>query len=697
MRRPRTVLLSSLGLCGLLLVSATMSCCSVKPSYRSATGPVGTQAQGMAAVPGAMPSIDEELWVIQLPEERVGRSGDDETPGSGALVTTLPGEKRQVPVPLERTDVRAQVAGRVASTTVSQTFHNPFSEKIEAVYVFPLPENAGVNEFVMTVGERRIRGIIRDREEAQRIYWEARAQGHTASLMTQERPNIFTQRVANIEPGKRIGVEIRYFHTTPWRDGAFEYVFPMVVGPRFNPPATAAAGDGIGAAARGATGSSGQRTEVAYLGPNERSGHDVSIEVTLDAGVRIEDVRSRSHAIAVRRDSASTAQVRLENERAIPNKDFVLRWRVGDRGVESGVLTWVDPRTSQGYFSMLIVPPDSLRSGERRPMEYVFVLDCSGSMNGKPIAQAKGAVIEALGMLDDRDSFQIIRFSDSASSFASGPVPATRKNVERGRSYVRSLGGGGGTMMIEGIRAALDYPQEEGRTRVVCFMTDGYIGNEAQILGEMRHRMNGARVFSFGVGQSTNRYLLNRMAKLGNGAVAYLSLDDDAGEAMERFVERACRPALADVSVDYGGLAVSDVFPRELRDLYVGCPISIAGRFDPARSDLRATPRVLGRVDGRSVEYSASVTRVTDGSGLATVWARTKIADLMDESTYADVSNLSSRVRGLALEYGLLSAFTAFVAVDSTRVTEGSHGTTVNVPVHVPEGTRYETTVPTGG
>jgi len=296
-------------------------------------------------------------------------------------------DHKQVPIPLKHTDVQASISGYIATVKVLQQFHNPYDHKIEAVYVFPLPENAAVNEFVMTIGERRIRGVIREREEAEEIYAEARRQGHIAALLTQERPNIFTQSVANIEAGKAIDVTIHYFHTLAYTDGWYEFVFPMVVGPRFNPPGST---HGIGAAARDAAGVSGQKTEVTYLAPDERSGHDIALSVEIDAGVEIPETLCRSHEVAVRKISPDHVMIKLNPRDSIPNKDFVLRYRVAGEGIQSSLLTHRDKRG--GFFTLMVYPPVELKSLPRHPLELVFVLDCSGSMKGEPIAQAKAAV-----------------------------------------------------------------------------------------------------------------------------------------------------------------------------------------------------------------------------------------------------------------------------------------------------------------
>ncbi|MBS3763922.1 MAG: VWA domain-containing protein [Planctomycetes bacterium] len=634
------------------------------------------------------PQTSDELWVISRPEGQSDvRPGEDE-PGSGALLADVPGQTKEVPVPLKHTDVKAGISAYIASVTVTQQFHNPFDEKIEAKYVFPLPQNSAVNEFIMVIGDRRIRGIIREREEAEKIYHEARARGHVASLLTQERPNIFTQKVANIEPGKEIDVEIKYFNTLTYKDGWYEFVFPMVVGPRFNPPGST---DGVGAVARGAHGISGQDTEVQHLKPDERNGHDISLSVEVDAGVSIEEMESKSHAVRVRKVSASKATVSLSPLDTIPNKDFVLRYRVAGERVKSALLTHRDKRG--GFFTLMLYPPAQLRSLERHPMEMVFVLDCSGSMKGEPISQAKDAVKHALKKMGKNDTFQIIRFSNDSSQFGRNPVKASRQNVQKALRYVKNLHGGGGTMMIEGIKAALDFPHDERRLRTVAFLTDGYIGNEKDILAAVKQKVGSSRIFSFGVGSSPNRYLLNRMAKLGRGAVAYLGLHDSGADVMNKFFRHISHPALTDVKIDWGEMEVSEVYPREARDLFVGRPIVLTGRF---RGIGRTRITVRGRAGGRDQQLAIRAdlnSREATHRGLAEVWARAKIADLYDQATYDSDPELPTRIKNVALNYGLMSQYTSFVAVDSLSQTAGDHGTTVAVPVPVPEGVKYETTV----
>jgi len=705
-----------------------------------ARGPIAGHRSGEAAqdglaavIPGqTTPAREEELWVIARGEPATPAAADDEVPGAGALMARVTdGEKiSTVPVPLKHTDVKASIAGYVASVEVTQQFHNPFNSKIEAVYVFPLPHNAAINEFVMTIGERKIRGIIRERVEAEKIYQAARQQGYAASLLTQERPNIFTQAVANIEPGKQIDISIRYFHTLAYVDGWYEWHFPMVVGPRFNPPVQLVMNDappgggasvpldqsGIGAAPRGVQGASGQKVEVQYLKPSERSGHDISLNVSLAAGGIVEELLCPSHKVNTAINDAKASPlnagqnvvhpagshradpnlqrwaVRLDASNSIPNKDFVLRYRVAGEKTKSALLTSRDEKG--GYFTLMLYPPKSLEHLPRKPLELVFVIDVSGSMSGKPLEQANSAVRSALKMMRTDDTFQIIKFASEAQLMSERPLPASPQNVRRGLAYLEQRTSGGGTMMMEGIDKALRAPADPTRLRFVCFLTDGFIGNEAEILGAIHGKLGSSRIFSFGVGSSVNRYLLDHMAKMGRGAAAYLSLDEKAEPVMEAFFKRISHPALTDIAIDWGGMKVSEVYPASVPDLFVGRPVVLTGKFEGSG---KATVRVKGRAGDEATETPLAVDlddSANKHAALRPIWARMKISELADRACWQTVGDLAGQIKGLALEHGLMSAYTAFVAVDATRRTDGSFGTTVAVPVPTPEGVQYETTVP---
>lgn len=649
-------------------------------------------AEPGAAFSGADPS--DEIWVIQTAAKRADVETDDDSPGSGTMLALMSSpherasEPKEIPLPLQHTDVHATISGYIGTVDVEQQFQNPYDEKIEAVYLFPLQEKAAVSEFVMTIGERKIRGILREKEEARQIYEDARAQGYRASLLVQHRPNVFEQKVANIEPGKRIDVNIRYFHTLAYEDGWYSFVFPTVVGPRYNPVGSS---DPVAALPREHAAEPARGTAVRYLRPRERSAHDVSIAVDVDAGVAIEQLAS-THEITMSRDGANRAHVELASRATMPNRDFVLKFRVAGDKIKSSLLTYTDPETKQGYFTLMMYPPADLAALKRRPVEMVFVVDVSGSMSGRPLEQATEAVRMALDRLEPGDTFQILSFAADVQAMAERPLLATRENLALGWRYLHSMQAGGGTEMLKGITAALRAPHDAERTRYVAFLTDGYIGNEVQILSEVHASLGDARIFSFGVGTAVNRFLLDGLAAEGRGAAAYLGLDASAEQVMAFYFDRVSHPALTDVAIDWHGVTVSDVFPAKLPDLFVGRPVVVTGKFSGTPDGVT----VRGMAGRDAVAFTLGAESGTRPEpALRNIWARLKIDDLARRQAWAPESNgeLASSIRATALEYGLMSAYTSFVAVDARERTAGNRGTTVHQAVPVPAGVRYETVV----
>lgn len=600
--------------------------------------------------------------------------------------------------PLKHTDVKAEVSGSLARVTVTQEFHNPFQDKIEAVYVFPLPQSAAVDDMTMTVGDRVIKGKIKRREEARAIYEAARDAGHTASLLDQERPNIFTQSVTNIAPGAEVKITISYVEFLKYEDGTYEFVFPMVVGPRYIPgqpiaeQAVQSRTKGGGWAPDTSQVPDASRITPQVAPKNTRAGHDIAIEVKLDTGVPIDDLKSTLHEVDVARPDNHRAVVWLKDQATIPNKDFILKFDVAGRKVSDAVLTH---RGAQGgFFSMMLQPPERVAAADVMPKELVFVLDTSGSMEGFPIEKAKETMKLALDSLYPEDTFNLITFSGDTHILFPQPVPATRENLQRAQVFLASRQGSGGTEMMKAIRAALDPSDAQDHVRIVCFMTDGYVGNDMEIISEIQKHPN-ARVFAFGIGSSVNRFLLDKMAEHGRGEVEYVTLQDDGSAAARRFHERVRNPLLTDIEIDWSGLPVADVYPKRLPDLFSVKPLILTGRYTAAG---RGVIRLRGKMAGQNFVKEIPVElpeSQPDHDVLATMWARTRIDDLMSQD-YGGIQNgnpqadVREAITQLGLEYRLMTQFTSFVAVEEMTVTDGGQPRRIDVPVEMPEGVSRE-------
>jgi Ca-activated chloride channel homolog len=609
----------------------------------------------------------------------------------GVLQIVDPSGKTKALCPLKHTEVKATISGFLSRVVVTQEFENPLKEKIEAVYTFPLPQNAAVDDMTMIVGERTVRGKILRREEAQAVYEAAKSNGQTASLLDQERPNIFTQSVANILPGENIKITISYVETLKYDNGTYEFVFPMVVGPRYIP------GSATGAQGKGFAPDTDRVPDASRVTPQPapegmRSGHDVSLEVTLDAGVPIDALDSKTHEVTIERPDPHSAVVRLKDEATIPNKDFVLRYDVAGRKIEDALLTHATDKG--GFFTLILQPTDRVTAEDVTPKELVFVLDTSGSMSGFPIEKAKETMKLALDNLYPNDTFNLITFSGDEHILFPEPVPATKENLARAQAFLESRNGSGGTEMMKAIKASMDPSDSQDHVRIVVFMTDGYVGNDMEILGEVQKHPK-ARVFAFGIGSSVNRFLLDGMAKYGRGEVEYLGLNDDGSAAARRMYERVRSPLLTDISIDWNGLPVADVYPKTVPDLFSAKPVILSGRYTGSG---RGTIRLKGRMAGHDfvreipVDFSSS----QQHDVLATLWARTRIDDLMSQDfkgaqqgTMSD--DVKQSITQLGLDYRLMTQFTSFVAVEEMIVTDGGQPRRIDVPVEVPEGVNRAT------
>ncbi|GAB4295417.1 MAG: hypothetical protein Kow0090_10340 [Myxococcota bacterium] len=644
--------------------------------------------KGVGGVFKIAPLLSAILLVLSLSAKEAAKK-DIVTSGFRVLSIgrSSPVEK-ELELPLKHTSVSAEIAGFVSSVTVTQHFQNPHDEPIEAVYVFPLPQNGAVDDMTMIIGERRIKGVIKKREEALQIYEQAKSQDKTASLLEQERPNIFTQSVANILPGDDIKIEIHYFAPLKYDKGIYEFVFPMVVGPRYIP------GSPIGASGGGFAPDTdfvpdASRITPVVMPPGTRSGHDIALTVKLDAGVPVKNIEVVSHKADINKLSDSRATVALHPSESIPNKDFILRYKVAGEKPEMALLTHAGEKG--GFFILMIQPKANVEPREATPKEMVFVVDNSGSMSGDPIAKAKALVHKMLRGMNPDDTFQIIKFSERASGLSPVPLPNTPENVKEGHRFIDRMSGMGGTEMIEGIKASLDFPPDPKRMRIVFFLTDGYIGNDTQIIGEVEKRLGDARLFSFGVGTSVNRYLLERMAEVGRGEVQYARPDEDTKDKVEQFYERINNPYLTDIEIDWNGLSVEEVLPAKIPDLFSSQPLIVYGRYKRGGA---ADITLNGKIAGERFSQRLNVVlpeRNEENLALAPIWAREKIKKLMMTMLRGENTETADEVTRLSLDFKLISQYTAFVAVEEKVRTEpGGVVKKVFVPVELPESVSYE-------
>lgn len=545
-------------------------------------------------------------------------------------------------LPLEHTEVAIRVDGYLADATVTQRFHNTSTTNVEAVYLFPLPSHAAVTAMEITVGNRHIVGALHEREKAKRIYEAARAQGKLAALLTEEKPNLFTQQLANLDAGATVEVTLHYVEQLEYRDGGYELMFPMTVAPR----------PGVATAA------------------TARPVNDLSLNVFLDAAVPVQRVSSPSHRVAI-----DGKRISITGE--VPNKDFVLRYDVAGKDVAWGALSYRDG--GDGAFLLMAQPPKVAPAVT--PREVIFALDTSSSMRGASLAKGKQLIEKTLATLRPDDTFQIVRFDDAASALGVAPIANKPHNVEIALDWLKRLDANGGTAMTSGVDAALALPHDPARLRIVAFITDGFVGNEDEIVKDVLAKAGDARLFAFGVGSVVNTWLLDELASAGRGVAQYVRPDEDTAAAVEKFRARIDAPILTDLAIDWHGLAVSDVAP--IADLFAGQPLIVSGRY--AHGGV-ATVDVRGRMDGRDVHFAVPVTLAEQDAArpaIAQVWARRRIATLERDLVRKDDAAKVREIIGISLAHRVLTRYTAFVAVDDATQTKGNARRVV-VPVAVP-------------
>lgn len=618
--------------------------------------------------------------------------GEIKNPGQGKLTIIAPDGKPGDACPLEHTSVNAEISGFVTRVTVKQIFHNPTDEKIEAVYTFPLSSDGAVDHMVMKVGDRVVKGVIKKREEARQIYERARDRGQVASLLDQERPNIFTQSVANIMPGQKIEIIIKYSEILPYSDGAFKFVFPMVVGPRFIP------GKPAGNKGTGWAKDTDQVPDASRITPpvakkGKRAGHDIDLTVSIDAGVKILDLKSELHEVETTKDGNTKATVALKNKKEIPNRDFVLKCYVAGEEIKSGVITHKDG--DEGYVTVIMIPPKRVQPDQIAPKEMIFVIDCSGSQNGRPLDKAKETMKYVIDNLNPNDTFNIIDFNVNARMLFSEPKKNTPESRATAQEYLKSLRARGGTWMGPAIKKVVSEQAPENRLRIVTFMTDGYVGNDFEIISLVKDLRGESRWFPFGTGNSVNRFLLDNMARVGGGEVEYVLLNSKGKDVAKKFYKRIASPVLTDIKLKFENLEVDEVFPGEISDLWDRKPLVFKGKYKKAG---KGAVKITGFSGGKPYEQTLELElpeREKANKAIGSIWARAKVDALMDENWMAaqrgkPKEDIKNKIIEVALKHSIMTQYTSFVAVEETTITEGGKPRRITVPVEMPDGVSRE-------
>ncbi|MBW8726917.1 MAG: marine proteobacterial sortase target protein [Inquilinus limosus] len=620
------------------------------------------------------------------------------TPGemqSGALLFRANEKGRYVEAPRLGTDVDLTVSGPTARAHVTQVFQNPTDQWVEAVYVYPLPEDGAVDTLKMVVGDRVITGDIAAREEARRTYEAAKQAGQTAGLVEEERPNLFTTSVANVGPGETVLIRIEYQETVHQSGDRFSLRVPLVVAPRYSPAAVTQSVDFTpGQSGWGQTTDpvpDRDRITPPVLDPRGNAPvNPVTLTVRLQAGFPLGEVVSANHAVDIEAQGPDSRVVTMKGP--VPaNRDFELSWAPA-AGAAPSVGLFREKIAGEDYVLAFVTPPALAQAEDKRPRDVVFVIDNSGSMGGASMDQAKSSLIYALGRLSPADRFNVVRFDDTLDVLFPDAVPADAEHVGRVKSFVSGLEASGGTEMVPAMQAALtEHNEADGapRLRQVVFLTDGAIGNEQQLFDTIAGMRGRSRMFMVGIGSAPNTYLMSRAAELGRGTFTQIGAPDQVEERMRGLFEKLESPVVTNLSARFsaGG---ADATPETLPDLYRGEPVVLAAKL----STLSGTIEVKGMIGDRPWIVTLPVAQAAKGEGLSKLWARRRIADAEVARTLGqiDAEQADQRVLSLALQHHLVTRLTSLVAVDKTpRRPEGATLSRNDIPLNLPAGWDFDT------
>ncbi len=596
-----------------------------------------------------------------------------------------------IAAPTVETEVAIEVSGMIARTRLTQAFHNAARVSMEGVYVFPLPEKAAVDHLWLRVGERTIEGRIAEKEAARRAYEQAKRDGRKAALLEQQRPNLFTQSIAHIGPNEMVRVTIEYQQSLAYENGRYRLRFPLAVTPRYVPSHAPAEPLPDEPKAREASGWMSASAAAAQLHGDDlqqpgyvpgQAVNPVDIAVVIDAGVPVTDVVSSYHDAWVEKRSDLTTAVYLVKDQEEADHDFELAWKPA-AGAEPKAAVFTETVEGRDYALLMVVPPAAAAKGAgiSMPREAILVIDTSGSMQGRSLEQAKAALATALDSLTERDRFNVLEFNSVTRTLWSDALPATPQNLRTARAWVSGLQANGGTEMAPALEFALR-PGTPGYLRQVVFMTDGAVGNEEALFRLIVDRLGDSRLFTVGIGSAPNGHFMTRAAQFGRGTFTQIGDVREVKEKMERLFAKIEAPVLRDVSVRWPDGTPVEIFPARVPDLYLGEPVVVSASAAP----LAGTVVVSGLRGNEPWSVALALAPAARGHGVGALWARAKIATLMDDITRgADAAAIRPQVVEVALTHHLVSAYTSLVAVDTTPTAVGP-ATTALVPAALPRG-----------
>lgn len=570
------------------------------------------------------------------------------------------------------TDISVAISGMIATITMQQRFLNDSGVWVQGSYVLPLSEGAAVNRMDMLLGERRIVGEIKEKGEARTVFRQAQQSGRKAAITEQQRPNLFSQRVANIPPGEAIEVELSYVQQVHYDGGEFSLRLPTTLTPRYI-PGRSLDGDGPLTIEAGGWGWSSATDEVAdaqHITPfmssastsQETVSNPLTLNVTLDSGLPLARVLSDSHPLVVTEDG-DNYRIRTQLPQVAMDRDVILRWQP-QLGSQPRAAVFTETVAGEDYLLLMLVPPQQ-RHATDLPRQVTFVIDNSGSMQGASIVQAKESLLLAIDTLSDQDMFNIIVFNSDFRVLHPAPVAATSASRYSAKRFVRGIGAGGGTAMYPALAEALSYQQGEGLLQQIVFITDGAVGNEQALFRLIHEELADARLFTVGIGSAPNSHFMTKAAEFGRGSYTFINDSQNISENMSSLFRKLESPVLSSIALELPDQLAIDFWPKRIPDLYSGEPLLLAGKTaHPLDAETPITVTGFGTTPWQR-ELALMKTPQNASPGVATLWARKKIDSLLDGLVMGEPpSGVRAEVLDVALTHRLVSPYTSFVAVE---------------------------------
>jgi Ca-activated chloride channel family protein len=576
-------------------------------------------------------------------------------------------------LPLKATSVVVNISGIIADVTVTQAYKNEGTKPIEAVYIFPASTRAAVHGMKMAIGKRTIEAKMKKREEARQDYEQARDQGKSASLLEEQRPNVFQMNIANIMPGNEIKVELKYTELLIPTDGIYEFSYPTVVGPRYSNTKESIASH------------SDKWTRNPYSHEGEPPSYSFDIIVNIAAGLPIQELVSTSHKVNTNHISPSSAKVSLDgSDKDGGNRDYVLRYRLSGDKIHSGLMLFRGEK--ENFFLLMTQPPKKVVDEQIPRREYVFVVDISGSMHGFPLDISKKLLRNLIGNLRPTDMFNVLLFSGGSTILSDESVPASPENIDSAINMIDHQKGGGGTELLPALKRALSLKRTNGFSRSIIIATDGYVSIEEETFDLIRNHLNDANMFPFGIGSSGNRHLIEGMAHGGMGEPFVITKPDEAPSQAERFRKMIQSPVLTDVKATFNGFAAYGVEPVSIPDVLAERPVIVFGKWHGKPQGKITVSGISGQGQyADSIDVSTVHPQKTNAA-LRYLWARHRITLLSDYNKLRSDDKRIKEVTELGLTYNLLTAYTSFVAIDSRIRNKDGKPETVNQPLPLPRG-----------